>query len=417
MESKRGRWLPEHLSRDARLLLTTRALRGLGDGALSVLLPSYLTALGYSSFQIGVIVFGTLLGSAALTLWAGLISHRLGKVRVLLGAAALMFLTGLGFARVRNFWLLLIVAFVGTFNPSGGDVSLFLPLEQSAVAETVESTNLTACFALYNVGGAFAAAIGALLSGLPVTLAARFKWNPVIAQSSAFLAYSAIAVAVALLYCLLSPAVESAPGIEHKTPLGKSRPIVLKLAATFSLDSFGGGFVVQSLLALWLFRRFGLSVAEAGSFFFAAGVLGSLSQFVSAYLANRFGRINTMAFTHIPANACLIAAAIMPDVRLAILFLLLRASMSQMDVPARQSYVMAMVAPEERAAAASVTNVPRSLASAMAPLPAGLLLDASNFGWPLVCAGGLKLVYDFLLLAQFRTHRPADEQAASFGVR
>ena len=194
-------------------------------------------------------------------------------------------------------------------------------------------------------------------------------------------------------------------------PLAQSRAIVIRLAALFSIDSFGGGLAIQSLLALWLFRRFQLSIRAAASFFFVAGLLGAFSQLASSWLAARIGRIRTMAYTHIPANLCLMIAGTMPNAGLALVFLLLRASMSSMDVPARQSYVMAVVPPEERAAAASLTNVPRSLASALAPLPAGALLDYSLFGWPLILGGACKLVYDALLLAQFRSVTPPDEHS------
>jgi MFS family permease len=404
------RLIPASATADGKRLLASRALRGLADGAVSVILPGYLTAIGFSSTRIGAIVFGTLAGSAALTLWVGLASHRLGRRTVLLASCALMAATGLGFGLVTAFWPLFIVAVVGTLNPSAGDVSLFLPLEQAALAETVAPRDLTAIFALYNVAGAFAGAVGALLSGVPTALAARNGWSAQAALRSGFFAYSAIAVLAALVYRSLSPAVEAEPPLPNAVPLAKSRAVVIRLAALFSIDSFGGGFTIQSLLALWLLRRFNFSIAAAGSFFFAAGILNSLSQFASAWLAARIGRINTMVYTHLPANAFLILAALMPNATLTIICLLLRASLSSMDVPARQSYVMAVVPPEERAAAASVTNVPRSLAGAFAPLPSGMLLDYTTFGWPLICAGGLKTIYDLLLLVQFRSIRPADEQ-------
>jgi len=407
--ASQSKWLPSSASADGVRLLTSRALRGFADGAVSVLLPSYLTAIGFGSAQIGAIVFGTLLGSAALTLWIGLLSHRLGRRHLLLASAALMFLTGLGFAFVTSFWLLLVVAFVGTLNPSAGDVSLFLPIEQSSLAESVVTSDLTSMFALYNVGGAFAAALGALASGLPVAAAPSLGWGSTAAQRTGFFAYSTIAILAAIVYWRLSPAIEGDNDKTRAAPLAKSRRVVIQLSALFSIDAFGGGFVVQSLLALWLFRRFNMSIASAGTFFFVAGLLGSLSQFVSARIAARFGRINTMVFTHLPASVFLILAAMMPNVKLAIALLLLRASVSSMDVPVRQSYVMAVVPPEERAAAASITNVPRSLASAFAPLPSGLMLEYSTFGWPLICCGALKAVYDVLLLIQFRTHRPPDE--------
>jgi MFS family permease len=404
-----NRWFPQSATSDARVLLTTRALRGLADGAVSVLLPGYLTAIGFNPLRVGAIVFGTLLGSAALTLWVGLATDRLGRRRVLLAACALMLLTGIGFATTTSFWPLFIVAVVGTLNPSAGDVSLFLPVEQAALAEAAEARDLTAMFALYNVAGAMAGAFGALASGVPAILAARHGWALAPALRSGFVAYSILAVIAFMFYQRLSPDVEVDRYPAKRAPLEKSRAIVYRLSALFSIDALGGGFVIQSLLALWLFRRFNLSVQTAGAFFFAAGLLGSFSQFISAALAARFGRINTMVFSHLPSNLMLILAALMPTPALAMGFLLLRSSTSQMDVPARQSYVMAVVPPEERAAAATVTNVPRSLASAFAPLPAGAMLNHSSFGWPLICAGALKTIYDILLLIQFRAVKPTDE--------
>jgi MFS family permease len=403
-------WYPRTTTADGKRLLATRALRGLADGAVSVLLPSYLTAIGFSSLQVGAIVFGTLIGSAALTLWIGIMAHRLGRRRVMLAACALMFATGIGFATVTAFWPLFVVAVVGTLNPSAGDVSLFLPVEQAALAETVAALDLTAIFSRYNVAGALTGAVGALASALPAIIAARMHWNAVAAERSGFIAYAILALIAATIYRSLTPAIEAEPPAPGSRPLAQSRAIVIRLAALFSLDSFGGGLAIQSLLALWLFRRFQLSIQAAATFFFVTGLLGAFSQLASSWFVARIGRIRTMVYTHIPANLCLMIAGMMPNVGLALTFLLLRASMSSMDVPARQSYVMAVVPPEERAAAASVTNVPRSLASAMAPLPAGALLDYSLFGWPLILGGICKLIYDALLLAQFRSVTPPDER-------
>lgn len=407
----RSSWFPRSATADGKRLLVTRAIRGFADGAVSVLLPSYLVSIGFSAARVGAIIFGTLLGSAALTLWVGLFSHRLCRRRVLVAGSVLMFLTGLGFAWVRAFWPLFIVAVIGTLNPSAGDVSLFLPVEQSALVEAVAIHDFTAMFALYNVAGALLGAFGALASGVPIAIAAHHGWSRLAAERSGFIGYAIIAIVAGALYATLSPAIEAEPVPANTAPLAESRRTVFTLAALFSLDSFGGGFVVQSLLALWLFRRFNFSVQMAGSFFFFAGLLGAMSQFVSSALAARFGRINTMVYTHLPANGLLILAALMPNATLAITFLLMRSALSQMDVPARQSYVMAVVPPKERAAAASVTNVPRSLASAFSPLLTGLLLDLSVFGWPLICAGACKTLYDILLLIQFRSVRPSDEQS------
>jgi MFS family permease len=407
-----GLWnvlLPPSATSDARLLLFARALRGFADGCVSVLLASYLTGLGFSPLQVGAIVTGTLLGSAALTLATGLLSQHLSRRRVLLAASLLMLLTGLGFFGVTAFWPLLVVAVVGTLNPSSGDVSVFLPTEQALLPDTVSVRERTALFARYQLSGALAGALGALVSGVPVVVASQSGWSLTTAQRLGFILYALIAVAVGLLYTRLSVRVETRPAGVRQAPLAQSRAIVLRLAALFSIDAWGGGFAVQSLLALWLFRRFDLSIQAAGVIFFSFGIVAACSSLVSPRLAARFGLINTMVFTHIPSNVFRILAALMPNAPAAVIMLFLSQSTSQMDVPARQSYVMSVVPPEERPAAASVTNVPRSLASAASPLIAGALLSRTSFGWPLILSGAIKLVYDLLLLAQFRSIKPPEE--------
>jgi len=383
----------------ASRLLLSRGLRGAIDGTVSVMLAGYLGRLGFTPVAVGAVVTATLFGSGAVTLIVGLVAHRFSSRRLLLFAASLMIGTGLGFALLRGFWPLFVVAVIGTLNPSNGDVSLFLPLEQAALASlTAGKRATTALFARYNVIGSFSGALGALAVGVPELLARWFGSALVSAERLVFVVYSAVGVFVAWLYAQTAEApVTSAP----RSALVTSRAAVLRLSALFSLDSFGGGFVVQSLLALWLFRRFQLSLATAGTFFFVSSLASSLSQFLSPRLAARIGLVRTMVYTHVPANLFLMAAAFMPNLGLTLLFLLLRASVSSMDVPARQAYVMSVVPPEERAAAASVTNVPRSLASSLAPTLTGLLLERTTFGWPLLCAGALKLSYDFLLLALF----------------
>ena len=397
--------LPASANRDARLLLVTRALRGFADGLVSVLLATWLTCLGFSPLQVGAIVTGTLFGSAALTLFIGLVSHRLSRRRVLFGAALLMLATGAGFFSVTRFWPLLVIAIAGTLNPSSGDVSLFLPTEQAMLSEVIPGKDRTLLFAWYNVAGTFAGAVGALASGGPATVSRLLHISLLQAQRGGFLVYALVAVLAGLLYRQLSPGVESQHA-QAKKPLEKSRAIVLRLAALFCIDSAGGGFVVQSLLALWLLHRFHLSVQATAAFFFVAGLFAALSQLLSSRLAARFGLINTMVFTHLPANLLLIVAGIVPSAPWALSLLLIRMIVSSMDVPARQSFVMAVVPPEERAAAASVTNVPRSLASALPPLLAGAMLSHTSFGWPLICGGILKAVYDLLLLQQFRHLKP-----------
>jgi len=396
--------LPSSSTPDAARLVLARALRGFADGFVSVYLAAYLQLLGFSALQIGAIVTAMLIGSAVLTLAVGLVGHRLSARRVLFGATAIMAATGIGFAFLGDFWALFVVGFIGTLNPSAGDVSVFLPTEQSIMVNEVSPKDRTALFARYNLGGALLGAVGALLSGLPERLAHRFGWNLLDAYRAGFVLYTITALVILLLYRGVRHGKASAAVVN--APLKRSRGIVLRLSALFSLDSFGGGFAIDSLLVLWLFLRFGLSVQTVGVVFFGTRTLSALSQLASPRLAARFGLIETMVFTHIPANVFLILAAFMPSAPLAITFLLLRMMFSSMDIPARQSYVMAVVPPEERAAAASMTNVPRSLTSAISPLLAGSLLQVSTFGWPLVIGGVLKISYDLLLLVQFRRVRP-----------
>ena len=396
---------------DARKLLVTRAIRGLADGVVSVALATYLTHLGFGALAVGAIVTGTLLGSAVVTLAVGLIGYRWSRRRVLLGASMLMMLTGIGFAGLTDFWPLMIVAVAGTLNPSAGDVSVFLPTEQAAIAETVGGPARTMTFAWYNLAGSLAGAAGALLSGLPAMVAVHSGMPLVRAERGVFVLYAGCAVIAALIYTRLSPALEVHPAKIGRAPLAESRAIVLRLAALFSLDSFGGGFVVQSLLVLWLHRRFQLDARTTAAVFFAAGTLSAFSQVLSPRVAARIGLIRTMVYTHLPANVLLVVAGLVPSAGAAVGCLLARALFSSMDVPVRQAYVMSVVPPEERAAAATVTAVPRSLASALPPLLVGFMLDRSVVGWPLVCGGVLKAVYDLLLLVQLRGI-PVEDAAA-----
>jgi predicted MFS family arabinose efflux permease len=388
--------------------VVSRGVRGVADGAVAVALSAYLTHLGFSGGRIGLIVTCMLVGSAGLTLLVGLRGHALARRRLLQIAAITMIVTGIVYATSTTFVVLIVVGFIGTMNPSSGDVSVFAPIEQSLLPATTSDSGRTAMFARYAFVGSVFAAIGALVAGVPEWVADAFDADPDAALRWVFVAYALAGCVVLVVYRQLSPDVEP-PAHQPSTALGPSRRIVIRLAAVFSLDSFGGGFVVQSLLALWLFRRFDLSVPAAGALLFWMGVCAAVSAFWSARLAHRIGLIRTMAFTHMPAQVFLVAAAFMPNLWLAIVFLILRSLLSAMDVPARNSYVMAVVSPAERAAAASVTNVPRGLASALPPVAAGWMLDHSTFGWPLVIAGTTKFVYDVLLLLMFRHIRPPEE--------
>lgn len=389
------------------LLLLSRGLRGFADGFIAVLLPAYLLALGLGTIEVGLLSTITLAGSALATLAVGALGHRWPQRRLLIGAALLMAATGTLFAGLQAFWPLAVVAFIGTLNPSSGDVSVFLPLEHAQLAQAAEGSARTVLFARYSLVGALSAALGALASAVPAWLAAGAGWPMLGALRAMFVLYGAIGLAVVLLYRALptAPMHEDA----RPAPLLASRAIVVKLAALFSVDAFAGGLLVNALMSLWLVQRFGLTLGQAGAYFFWTGLLGAGSQLLAPKLAQRIGLVNTMVFTHIPANLCLIAAALVPSAPLAFVLLTVRAMLSQMDVPARSAFVMAVVTPAERAAAASFTAVPRSLASAASPTFSGLLLAAGWLAAPLVACGVLKTAYDLALYFAFRRVVPPGE--------
>jgi predicted MFS family arabinose efflux permease len=317
-------------------------------------------------------------------------------------------MTGLGFAGIEGFWPLLLVALIGTLSPTGGDVGLFLPLEHTVIAQSVPDAGRTAAFARYSFTGAILGALGALAAGM-VDWLAPWAGGPRRVIEALFLLYGALGLASFLLYRGLSAAAEAPAGQPPPAPLGPSRRRVWGLAALFSLDAFGGGFIVTSLLSLWLAERFGLEVATLGVVFFATGLCSALSHLVAVPVARRFGLVNTMVWTHLPSSVLLVLVPFAPDGTTAVALLVARSLLSNMDVPTRSSYVMAVVRPEERPAAASFTTVPRSLAASAAPLLSGWLLGVSAFGWPLVLAGGLKIIYDLLLLRAFARIRPPEE--------
>ena len=383
---------------DGHRLIGTRGLRGYADGLVAASLAGYLgDQLGYSATRIGVIVTGMLLGSAVLTLFTGTWGWRFERRLLLRAGALLMVITGLVFFTSTSFPLLLAFGVIGTMNPSGSDVSVVQPIEQSLLPLTTSDERRSHTFARYSFFGGALASLGALSAGLP----ARFHWQP----ESVFLIYTIAGFAMLGVYATMSPLVEAAAQAAPPTPLGPSKRVVYKLAALFSLDSFGGGFAVQSLLVLWLLRRHHFSVGKAGAVLAVMQILSAASGFIAVRIERRIGPLRTMAFTHLPGQILLISAALMPNAPLAVACLIARSLVSSMDVPVRNAYVMSVVTPAERAAAASVTNVPRSLASALPPIAAGWMLDRSNFGWPLIIAGSLKIVYDLLLLRMARQSR------------
>ncbi len=392
------------------LLYAARALRGFGDGFAIILLPVYLSALGYGPAEVGIVATAALLGSAATTLGVGVLARRYPLRNLLLLGAILMAATGVALPAFEPLAIIALVAFLGTINPSGGDVGLLIPLEHASLAQGVAADKRTQTFARYSLIGAMATAAGSLAAAAPQLLAAQ-GMDQIGAIKLMFYAYAGLGLIAAVLYRFI-PLRPATASTARPAVLGPSRGIVIKLAALFSIDAFAGGFVVQSLLALWLFERFDLSLAQASVFFFWSNLLAAFSYPVAAWLSRRVGLINTMVFTHIPSSLCLIAAAFAPNLLTALVLLLVRAALSQMDVPTRTSYVMSVVTPEEQAAAASFTAVPRTLASSISPAFAGVLLAGSFAAAPLIVCGVLKIAYDLALLYSFRHIKPPEEVAA-----
>jgi MFS family permease len=391
---------------DLRVLYAARGVRGFGDGFAVIILPAYLTAIGFGPFQIGLIATVALLGSSLLTLLVGFVAPRHDLRNLLMFGAALMVATGLAFPQFEHIAYIGLIAFVGTINPQTGDSGVLVPLEHAMLARGVPDAERTRAFARYSLIGALATAAGALAAALPDALVSAGT-SKIAAFQAMFYLYAALGLVGGALYRRLPHAQAEEKAVS--TPLGPSRWTVYKLAALFSLDSFAGGFTVQSLMALWLFERFDLSLSAASLFFFWSSVFSAFSFPVAARLSGRIGLINTMVYTHIPSSIFLILAAFSTNLYVALGLLLIRSALSQMDVPARSSYVMAVVTPAERPAAASVTAVPRSLASAISPAFAGMMLGTAFSGLPLVVCGVLKIVYDVALLYSFRHVKPPEE--------
>ncbi len=391
--------------RDGRLLLTARGLRMFSYGFLSVLLALYLSGLGYSAAQIGLLFTVALAGGTATTLSLSLVADRWGRRRTLVASALLMAAAGGALAGRGSFVLLLPLAAVGGLSPSGQDVGPFQSLEQAALSQSLPEPGLVMPYSWYNLIGTVAVAVGALAAGaVPATLGGA-GWAPLAAQQALLWLFSAIGIALAGVYVLLSPAVEASPrqGAEApRTGLHRSRAPVLRLSALFGLDALAGGLVIQSLVAFWFHERFGLGLAQLGPLFFGTNVLSALSYLLAAPLAERFGLLNTMVFTHLPSNLLLAMVPLMPTWPLAALALLARHALSQMDVPTRQAYTMALVAPDERAAAAGVTNAVRPIAASAAPAISGLAFQTAASALPFMLAGALKVAYDLSLWATFR---------------
>jgi MFS family permease len=407
------------LSRDGWLLFATRGARLFAYGLFSWVLVLYLEAAGLAQEEIALLLLLTMLGDTAISLWLTTRADRLGRRRTLFYGALLMIFAGGVFALTNDFWLLLLAATVGVISPTGNEVGPFLPVEQAGLVQTIPADRRTEIFAWYNLVGSLTTAAGALCAGLLVALVRQLGSSGLESYRPLAVAYAGLGLVLVLLFTRVSPAVE-VPG-EHRPVAGPARlglhtslPVVLKLAALFALDAFGGGFIVQAIVAYWFYVRFQTPIALIGAIFAGANVLAGFSALAAAAVARRIGLLNTMVLTHLPSNVLLILVPLMPTEWLAILVLLLRFSISQMDVPTRQSYTMAVVCPEERSAAAGVTGVARSVGASISPsLATGLVANPTLLSVPFFLAGGLKILYDLLLYRAFSAVRPPEEESVT----
>ena len=406
------------MDRDVALLFVTRAIRMFGYGLLSVVLVLYLTALGMSAAEVGLLLALTLLGDAAVSLWLTTHADRIGRRRVLVAGAGLMLAAGFAFVATPIYAVLVVAATIGVISPSGNEVGPFLAVEQASLSQVVGDQNRTSLLAKYQLVGSFATAVGALSGGAIAQLAIGEGASPADGYRLVIVGYALAGIVLAILFTRVSPRVEVPPdqvtptAIRTRLGLHKSQGVVLRLSMLFALDAFAGGFVIASFITLYFKDRFGVEPAALGALIFAANVLAGFSALAAGPLARRFGLIRTMVFTHLPSNVLLLLVPFMPNLTLAAAVLLIRFSISQMDVPTRQSYTIAIVAPDERSAAAGVTGIARSLGVSASPLIAAPLFLSATLAWtPFVIAGGLKIVYDLLLYRAFKA-RAAPEEIA-----
>jgi MFS family permease len=401
------------LTPDGRLLFTTRMIRLFAYGLVSVILALYLVEVGLDEGGVGLLLSLTLAGDAVISLWITTRADRIGRRRMLMVGAALMILAGLTFGFSSSFIVLTLAAIVGTISPSGNEVGPFLAIEQAGLSHIVPDTDRTQLFAWYNLAGSLSTALGALVGGMLAQVLQNGNMSAINSYRVILFLYAALGVLLLVVFRRISPSVEvtEQPRVaKDRLGLHRSRQVVLGLSGLFAIDAFAGGLVVQTLVAYWFHIRFGVEPATLGAIFFGANIFAGLSALAAARVAARFGLINTMVGTHLPSNILLILVPLMPTLPLAIIMLLIRFSISQMDVPTRQSYIIAVVAPDERSAAAGVTNIARTVGAALSPFLTGALLNASLLSWPFFIAGGLKIVYDLILYRSFSALKPPEEQ-------
>ena len=403
------------LTRDGKLLLAARIMRTFGYGFLSVIIAIYLRLLGFDNIQIGLLLGSALVNSVIFTLFASFYADRIGRRRLLIIYASLMSVSGLIFTITDNYFLLILAAFIGTMNVTGSETGAFLTIEQATLPQTIRNKQMmNTAFALYNMVGTFSMSAGILLSGLPSLLQEQFYGlSQVESIKGLFILYTLLGLFVIIIYIMLSRDIEvkqEAKRTIKQTLSPRSKQIVAKLSTLFAVDSFAGGFVIQSVMSLWFFTRFGADLAALSYIFSAANVITALSYIAAAKIADRIGLVNTMVFTHLPSNILLILVAFAPSLQLAVILYLIRMTMSQMDVPTRQSYIVAIVSEDERTAASGLTNVSRNIAQTISPSLFGYIFQSSlSLAAPFVLGGVIKIIYDLALYLNFRNIKPNDE--------
>jgi len=403
------------ITRDGKLLLTARIMRTFGYGFLSVIIAIYLRLLGFDNIQIGLLLGTALVNSVTFTLFASFYADRIGRKRLLIIYASLMSVSGLVFTITDNYLLLILAAFIGTINVTGSETGAFLTIEQATLPQTITNKKMmNTAFAFYNMVGTFAMSVGILLSGLPSLLQEQFYGlSEVESIKSLFILYSILGLVVLVIYAMLSRDIEVKQETKRtvkQTLSPRSKQVVAKLSTLFAIDSFAGGFVIQSVISLWFFTRFGADLVVLSYIFSAANVITGLSYIGAAKIADRFGLVNTMVFTHLPSNILLILVAFAPSLQLAVILYLIRMTLSQMDVPTRQSYIVAIVSEDERTAASGLTNVSRNIAQTVSPSIFGYIFQSSlSLAAPFVLGGVIKIIYDLALYFNFRNIKPKDE--------
>jgi MFS family permease len=400
------------LTKDGKLLLSARIVRTFSYGFLSMILAIYLHLIGFNELLIGFILSATLVNSIIFNLFSSFFADRIGRKKVLIIYASLMAVSGCVFFATENYLALILAAFIGTINVTGSETGAFLSLEQAILPQTVKNIKKSnTVFALYNIIGTLAMAGGILLSSLPQVMQERFGFSTIDSFKPLFLIYILAGITVALIYFFFSKEIEVKKTLDSKTFSSnlspKSKQIVLKMSSLFALDSFAGGFVIQSIVAFWFFTKFGVDLTTLSIIFSVAGVLTAISFFFAAKIADHIGLINTMVFTHIPSNILLILVAIAPTFHIALVLYLARMSLSQMDVPTRQAYIVAVVEENERTAAAGITNTSRNIAQSISPSITGAIIHSLWFSAPFVIGGLLKIIYDVGIYANFRKTKPS----------